>query len=225
MTAGKSDPLLDLLDRLRRRRPPEPPDFAHEPLEQFIFSFLLWETTTSKATLARKRLAAAFVDCNDLRVAMPSEVVEALGPRYPRAEERALRLRAALNDLFRREDRVSLAHLLDAPKRDARQYLDSLDGAPQYVAARVALIGLGAHALPLDERLHALLERESAFEESLSLEDAAASLERRIRAADSLEAHLLLQAWSDRAPTSRRSGGRSSGRGGARDRARRTASA
>ena len=136
-TINHADQLQALLSRLKKQFSPEPPAPIEDPLEQLVSSLLLWESTASKAEAARRRLIAAVVDINELRVCLPEEIVALLGERYPRGEERALRLRAALNDIYVREHAVSLEHLKKMNKRDARQYLESLEGVPQYVAARV----------------------------------------------------------------------------------------
>jgi len=205
VTGADVDQLHALLAQLRNKYEPfAPVEASGDPIEQFLFSLLLWETTTAKAQLALRRLLETFVDVNDIRIAMPEEIIESLGPRYPLVDERALRIRAALNDIFRREDHVSLERLRECSKRDARRYLDSIDGAPQFVAARVCLVSLGAHAAPLDGRLHALLSARSVLDANLMVEEAGAQLERRIRAADALDTYLLLQAWSDASPSPRR---------------------
>ena len=45
----------------------------------FLKSFLLWESTSVKASQALKRLETAIVDLNELRACMPDEVVR-IGP-------------------------------------------------------------------------------------------------------------------------------------------------
>jgi len=171
--------------------------FLDDPTHQLVYSFLLWEASTAKADLAWKRVQSAVVDMNELRICLFDEIVAILGERYPRVEERAMRLRAALNDIYKREHAVTLEPLKKLNKREARQMVESLDGVPQYVAARVMLIGLGGHAAPIDERLLAALISVGALPEDTTLEKGASILERQIKAADALEAHLVLQSWAE----------------------------
>ncbi|MEO0632017.1 MAG: hypothetical protein AAFY46_15030, partial [Planctomycetota bacterium] len=137
--------------------------FADPILEELLYAFLAWEAGDKKAAAAPAKLAATCVDANELRICLSSEIVAALGSTYPKAAERAERIRATLTDIFDREHEVSLASLATAGKREARQYLDSLEGIPPYVAARTALVALDCHAFPVDDRLRKLLAGESCL--------------------------------------------------------------
>jgi len=196
-----------------------------DPLLELVRSFLLWEAPRSKAELAMKRVQQAVVDINELRVCFPEEIIAILGERYPRVEERAQRLRAVLNDIYIREHAVSLDKLKSAGKREARQYLDSLDGMPQFVAARVFLLALGGHAVPLDDRMIARLAAEGVLEPGAAVEKAASALERHVKAGEAAELHMLLQAWADDGPASDRAPGRKkpAGNSAVRSAARRAA--
>jgi len=178
--------------------PPCPFAGADPLVHLFVESFLLWEATTPLAREALSRLCATVVDYNELRVCFTDELVAALGGKYPRGDERCARLRCALNDLFRREHAVTLAPLLAPSVKDARGYLGSLDGTPAYVAARVALLGLGQHAVPVDSRLVTLLSGSGCCEPTDPCEPVAAWLEKQFKPGEAPEAHALLQAWSDR---------------------------
>lgn len=177
--------------------PPAIVDPDEPVLGQFLRSFLHWESTGAKAAQAIKKLEAGVVDFNELRVCMPEDVVALIGERYPRAHERAQRLRAALNDLYSREHKVSLEHLAKLSKRDVKDYLDSLEGVPSYVSSRVALLCFGAHTAPVDARVLRRLLDADVVDDDVSIEDAAATLERKVRAGELLETYLLLQAHAD----------------------------
>ncbi len=199
--------LTSLLKRLRSEHPDlasEPasslapvPEWADAVLDEFLLSFLMWESTTAKARAALRRIRECVVDYNELRVCLPHELSELMGERYPRAQERTERLHAALTDLYKREHAMSFARLADAPKRDALSYLTSLEGVPPYVASRVLVVSLGGHAVPVDERLVALLVAEGVVESGATAESAASWLDRHVRAPEALPTHLLLQLWSD----------------------------
>jgi hypothetical protein len=174
------------------------PEGADPLLWHLIFCFLAWESTTAKAVAANKRLHTSVVDYNELRVCLPDELVGMIGDRYPRARERVTRLRSALNDLYRREHAVSLAKLVDMPKRDARQVLDSLEGTPDFVSARMMLLSLGGHSFPLDERIHQALVSEDAAPEDI--QEAAGWLERQFRVGEAAPAYILIEAWMNDRP-------------------------
>ncbi|MGD9691854.1 MAG: hypothetical protein AB7G17_03350 [Phycisphaerales bacterium] len=176
-----------------------PIELAPAPLlDQFVWSYLLWEATLADAERAFKKVTAAVVDFNELRVCLPDEIVAIIGPRYPRASERAAILKKGLHSVFLREHAVSLEHLKDANKRAARQYLESLEGVPPFVSGRVLVLGLGAHAAPLDERLMGCLADEDVFEgDEIDLARASSLLERHIKAEDGLATHLTLLRWAE----------------------------
>ena len=206
------DPARKLASLLRRLRadygPTERETWAEDQapggdplIAQLIFSFLAWEASTHKAAAALKRIMAAVVDYNELRVCLPDELARVMGERYPRAVERASRLRASLNDLYRREHCVTLAPLAAMAKRDARGYLASLEGMPRFVADRVTLLAFEGHVFPIDERIAAGLLEEEALAGELGLDEASSWLERQFRAGEAAPAYLLLEAWmNDRPP-------------------------
>ncbi|MBS0196142.1 MAG: hypothetical protein JSR77_05235 [Planctomycetes bacterium] len=159
---------------------------------------LTWEATTHQAEMAHHRLSGAFIDLNDLRVSMPEDIVAVLGERYPLAEERALRLRAMLNDVFAREYSPCLDRLRSVAMREAREYLRTLEGCPEYAASFVVLHGLGGHAIPVDERLAMLLMKEGVLAGDSGPQALSKWLEHHVHADQGAEVHAALQQWSDR---------------------------
>lgn len=172
-----------------------PTDF--EPVRQLVYSFLLWECTTSRADNAFKRIEETYVDMNDLRVSRTEEVMAVLGKTYPNADERVARVKATLRDIYLREHAVSLASVAGGGKREARKYIDSLEGIHPFVAARVYLLSMESHALPMEDRLLTKLINAQVVEPETPLDKAAGSLERQVKATDGLSTYLLLQAWSE----------------------------
>ncbi len=210
---SSSDPVkkfASLIKRLKAAHAPEvhpahgaagtPPEWSDALVDELIYSFLLWETNSPHAKSALRRLRENVVDYNELRVCLPDELSLIMGDRYPRAFERAQRLRATLTDLYRREHAISLAHLSSAPKREARLYLESLDGMPPFVAARLLLVAFAGHAFPVDERLRDLLAAEGVAEPAATPEAVSGWLERHVRASDAISTYALLQTWSDETP-------------------------
>ena len=96
-------------------------------VDELVRAMLQWEASASQASAAYQRVLDAVEDYNELRICFPSELEGILGPRYPRVGERAVRLRAILNDIFGREHGLTLEHLRDLPKREASAYAASLD--------------------------------------------------------------------------------------------------
>ncbi len=172
-------------------------DHAEPILCEFVRAFMVWENTTAKAAAVIKRLDQSLVDFNDLRICMTDELLRLMGRGVPRLEERAQRLRAALNGVYSREHAVTLEHLATLSKREAREYLESLDGVPRFVSARVMLVCFSAHAAPVDTRIHRRLVEAQAAEADATPDEIAGQLERRVRAGEMPETYALLQAWAD----------------------------
>lgn len=210
MSVDHASKLQELLARLAQSPTqvtprPELETAPSEPMtdpvcQELVWAYLVWEAGQKRATALAAKLCDSFVDLNELRVCLPSELAAFFGSSYPKASERAERLRASLNDVYRREHSVSLASLSSINKREARAYLESIEGIPPYVASRTLLLGLGGHAFPLDERLSRVLVSEEALAEAGDLCAAATWLERQIRSGDAAKALHALEALAETAP-------------------------
>lgn len=179
---------------------------SDDPVEVLILSFLMWESTTGEAYCSYRKLKDAFVDCNEFRVSLPYEIVEKLSLTDSKALERCQRMRATLTDIFKREHSVTLDRLKEEGKRDVRKYLDTLEGMVPYVAARVSLLVFQSHAIPVDDHLRSLLIEEGAADDSSEIPELAPWLSRQVKASDGRTVHFALQAWSDNAFETIRSG-------------------
>lgn len=173
---------------------------AYEPMNainEFIYSFLLWNTTTTKANVAFKKFTSSFTDLNELRVTQGEDLTEMLGVQYPDLDERVQRLLASLKDVYNREHAVDLQSLTDMSKRDGRQYLETITGITPFVVSRMALVVQGGHAVPVDERMLESMIEMGLFPEETPAADASSALERVVRASDSAATYDAFQAWSD----------------------------
>ena len=175
---------------------PEMPQ--RSPVEHLVYAFLVWESSRRQADQVFPKLIKAVVDLNELRVNDPEETVEVLGAKYPRAEERAQRIKRVLNGIYVREHEVDLGGLQSKPKREARAYLEELEGMVPFVAASVCLFGLNAHAMPVDESLSQRLRKDGVIAEDATLEQAQAFLEHNVRADEGREVFHRLRAYVER---------------------------
>lgn len=178
------------------------PDIYHADtmLREFVRSFLIWECTTARADAALKKIASAVVDVNEFRVCLPSEMAAIIGPTYPRIEERVIALRAALTQVFKIENRLRLSHLPAMSKKAAGAYLASLTHAPAFVTDRVALLCCNVHAVPVDSRIAAVLEKAKVIDKGTSPADASSAVGRLVKAGDARDAYALLQGAADLLP-------------------------
>lgn len=181
---------------------------ANSPTEQLVWGFLAWECSQSRAAKAYERLRSRVVDLNELRVCLTDEIQSLMGDRYPRARKRASRIRRVLRDIHRREIKVSIDHLLQAPASDAAAYLMGLDGMLPFVANFACLHALNHPVIPIDQRLHAALIEEGIADAKASAEEISEAIVEQIEPEQCAEVHLTLWAWIDfRDPSNEAEGG------------------
>ena len=171
---------------------PDPacPKGTDAPLARLVESFMWWEAGARHAPAAVEKLCAELVDYNELRICLPDEVLAIIGTKYPKGQERCERLNAALNAVYNREHALNLETMLSMPKREARVYLDGLDGITPFIASRVMLLTLGAHAFPVDSRVAGVLGEASIAETVEQPAQIAAKMERLLRAGECREIYL-----------------------------------
>lgn len=172
---------------------------AMDPIAQLVTSFLAWNATLKQAEHAFDKIMGQVVDLNELRVSHPHEIVAMIGVRYPDADARVRRMLESMMEVFAREHDFRMTSVKSKGKREQREYLDSLPAIPPYVAARVALLSFGAHAMPVDDKLAEQLIGEGIFEPGTAPAEIESWMTRQIKAGSALEAHLALQDWSDQA--------------------------
>ncbi|MCC6578843.1 MAG: hypothetical protein IT440_00240 [Phycisphaeraceae bacterium] len=196
--AQYAKPIATLLKKIRTAK--VTPPAARDSITQMVLGFLEWNATRDQAEAAHQRLMAELVDCNDLRVSLTDDVVVLLGTDYPDAEVRCIRMQESLQEVFIREYEVSLEVLSGKPKKVVRQYLDTLPGMPGYVAAQVTLLNFAGHAIPVDDRMAALLEAEGCVEPGSTVEEISAFMERQVKAGEGIEIHHAMRCWADSQP-------------------------
>lgn len=178
-------------------RPIDPEDPL---LCRFVFAFLLWEATLAHAQRAMQRIAEYVVDFNEFRVCLPDELARLIGREDPMSLQRAARIRAALQDLYRRHHAVSLTQLAAMPKRHARAYIESIDGVPPFVSSRLLLLHHDTHVAPMDSRIHRVLVDAALIDPEMPQPAAATWVERQVKAGSLVETYNLLQAEADTLP-------------------------
>ena len=181
----------------------QPP--VSDPVTQLILGVFSRDMPESKARDVLDRLRKLVVDYNELRVMSPREMAEHIG-EYPEVWTKCEDISRALNKCFATQHSITLDHLKGRPKKDIREFLDGLDGLDPYSRARIRLLGLQNHAMPLDEAMWAYARKTRIVDAKCSLQTAQTFLERQIAEKDALEVYALLkkQAWSDMGPAVRR---------------------
>ena len=163
-----------------------------DPIEQMLIGILAVDTTIAKATAVYRKLAQQMVDLNELRVTPAIELAHVIGTGVPLAADKARRIVAFLNAVRRRQDTLNLDFLRQRGRREAREYLDSLDGVPRSAAAQVVLFSLGGHAIPVDNLTLYVLRKEELVAPSAGAGEVQSFLERHISAVTAAEFIVLL---------------------------------
>jgi len=168
-----------------------------DPAEALVYAIISEHERSAAAKAIRKRMAAHFVDLNDLRVARSEEICDVLGSDSPQAKRTAAAVTDVLNAIFRRRDRVSLLDLQQMGKRQARKELERFKVAGKFAMDYCFLVSLDGHTVPLTPRMTAYLKADGLVDPAASEEDIAGFLERHISAANAYEFYALLRRQSE----------------------------
>ena len=187
--------LKHLFHRLVRKFGKPAPLETSDPLEQMVIAILGGNTSHHKALLAFRKLREQMVDLNELRVTPVTELARVIGPAIPQAEAKAQRIVVVLNDIRRRHDTLDLSFLKQRGRREAREYLESLEGVDRATAASVTLYSLGGHAIPVDELTLQVLRKDEVVDPAADLAEVQSFLEHHIGASDALAFSQLLDRY------------------------------
>jgi endonuclease III len=186
-----------LLTRLKRKYGAVQKTEPVDPVHQLLFGILHRGTTAARAEKALAGIRSAMVDLNELRVSTPSELIELMGSAFPYAKEKARAIVKALNEIFERYHDISLDALNNKGKREARRYLEGLEGVDSATAAGVMLFSLDGHAMPVDENMLRVLRKDELVHSDASVEEVQAFLERNVSASQGYVCTTLLRKYSE----------------------------
>jgi endonuclease III len=168
-----------------KKQAPEPRATAPtEPLEQLVLAVLGQDTSPASARRALDLVLQQMVDLNEVRVSSPREIADIIGPVIPDSLACATRLCSILNAVFNLQNTMSLASLHTLGKRDAKRWLEQLDGIEPFHVASVLLWSLGGHAIPISARLMTLLRKEELIDPTASVTEVQSFFERHIAPSD-----------------------------------------
>lgn len=169
---------------------------AIDPFLCMATAVLSEESTDGEAKRAVDRILDSMVDWNEVRVSDCEEVNRAAGNAIRQGTRRCKVLVEALQSVYEKENRLSLDRLKSVGRRDARQYLEQLDGVSEYAVASVLLWSLGAHAIPVNDRLLAALRDADLVHPTASRAEVQAFLERHISASQGKEFCIVMRSFS-----------------------------
>ncbi|MBN1125113.1 MAG: hypothetical protein JXA82_08900 [Sedimentisphaerales bacterium] len=169
----------------------------NDPIEAFVYASIAEHVRKSEAMAILKRFEDHFVDLNDLRVSRPEEILDVIGDSDEATRMIAMKLPAALNDVFHAYDMNSLVNLMEEGKRQARKELDDMKHVSLFVSSYVLLTALGGHAIPLNAAMLSYLRDNQMVHPEAEDADIAGFLERLIPASQAYEFYVLLRRQSE----------------------------
>ena len=171
----------------------EPADVTTE----LLLACLSEHMTESKTRSAFNKLRSNFVDYNELRVMRPAEVVEILGKGFAQYRPAFGQMVRVLRALFDEQDHLDLEHLKSVGKREARGFLEGLEGTSGYVVSRVMLRALGGHAFPIHKPMLQMLQAEEVVDTAADIATVQGFLERQITSKRIHKVYALLRRYTD----------------------------
>jgi endonuclease III len=184
----KVDVLKKIIARLVKAAPATKSEPA-DPLARLVRAFLEYDCDDARAETAEKKLQAAMVDMNELRVTPAIELAALLGVRYPFAESRCSGLHRTLQSIFDREHQMKLDRMKEMKKAEVRAYLQSLGGITPYAEAVVALECFDVPAVPVDTKFLLWLISKDALPEGIDIRMAQQILEKHTKASEMGDLH------------------------------------
>jgi endonuclease III len=162
------------------------------PLEMAIYAVLAPHNPDEKIRKAMKAMRKSFVDWNEVRVSSWKEigrVIESKG--IVDAGSKAFTLKALLNGIFNRNNKMTLDNLLPEKTEDARRKLEGLEDFPPWATGAVLSLNLGYEGLYVTHGFLRIARRIGLVRES-SLSRAKKNLTRRVPRRDQfrLQQHL-----------------------------------
>ncbi len=189
--------LKKLINRLQRSGGVAAEPEIQDVTAELILACLSEYNPENKARAALNKLRNHFVDFNELRVSRSTEVIEALGKNFQEARPTAERILKILRQVFRKMHSMDLESLRLMGKREAKTYIESLEGITPYVVSRVMMRGLDGHAFPMHEPMLKMLRAEEVVDAQAAADEVQGFLERQITSARIHKVYALLRRHAD----------------------------
>lgn len=168
-----------------------------EPVDALVYAVVSEKITESQAESAIKKLRDTFVDFNDVRVARPEEICEALGDGFPFAAEIAGTLTGLLMAVFNKYNMLNLQGLRKLGKRPAKLMLEKLAGATPFIVDYCMLTAMEGHAIPLTQKMTEYLKANELISANAGYEEIEGFLLRQISMKNAYEFYSLLRRESE----------------------------
>jgi len=173
---------------------PNIPDIDN-PLRRLAIGILGVDSREEDVERAVDRLMASMIDWNEVRVSTVAEIQDGLEHKTIGHDHSCQNLINALQAVYYHENKLSLDRLKSIGRRDARHYLESLDGVNEYAVASIILWSLTGHAIPVNNRLLHALQDANLIHPTASRAEVQAFLERHIPSAKAREFCIIMRSF------------------------------
>lgn len=188
-----------LVSRLEKQfgRPPEVPD--RSVLDTLVYAVCLENDRYEAADRAYAILHEEFHDLNEIRVSTVSELLVAFR-HQPEPEVRSHRVRTILQYVFEDQFEFDLEAIRKKTQEQAAKKLGKIRDLSPFVRNYVQQVALGAHLIPMDDRMTAAAVWLGLIEPETSTEAAADALKAAVRKADAPSFCHLLRCFATEDP-------------------------
>ncbi len=187
----KQDLTKKLVARLQKQFGPPPESVDRSVLDTLLYAVCLENENYASADRAFATLEERFHDLNEIRVSSISELTDAFRHQSD-PELRAHRVRTLLQYVFEDQFEFDLEPIRKKTQEQASKKLGKIRDLSAFVRNYVQQNALGAHLVPMDDRMTAAAIWFGLVEPGTSTEAAAEALKPAIRKADApVLCHLL----------------------------------
>ncbi|NBB94495.1 MAG: hypothetical protein GVY16_02005 [Planctomycetes bacterium] len=165
-----------------------------DPVSLIIEAILADDARADQVGQAMAAIGEEFVDLNEFRVCISSEIVACIGKDLPCAHEKAQTIAQVLHGIYGRASSMSVEYMRQYSKRDVRRHLQELGLSP-YAEALVSMTVFEVHAIPVDAALVDALIVTGCVDEETDVADTQAFLERVINQKDNMTAHVFFRKY------------------------------
>lgn len=192
-----------IIELLRAAYGPLPRRERRAPLDELVLGVLSQNTSDVNSERAFNRLKASFPDWRSVAQASVAKIEKAIRPGGL-APTKAVRIKALLDEVRRREGPLELRTPASLPLDEAKAWLESLPGVGPKTAAVVLLFSFDRPAMPVDTHVHRVARRLGLIAQKASTRQAQETLEAMASPEQMYDFHVYLIAHGRRVCVARR---------------------
>ncbi|MBU1260380.1 MAG: hypothetical protein KJ757_01890 [Planctomycetes bacterium] len=192
-TTQYSQKIKKLFNALRKGAEKPKESASSDLIEAIIFVALCQDCPESSAKAALKKIQSHFMDYNDLRVARREEIVEIIGSDIAEAPKTASTITALLNAVFQKYDCLVPEDFASAGKKNAREILEKFNGMTPFICSYVMLTVLGAHAVPLTDKMIDYLKANDLIDPQWDSTQTTSFIEKQISASNAYSFYAVIR--------------------------------